>query len=365
MRLDNIYIDKLSLLCENDANGLVPRGLSRDIHWIIPDFTKGSGGHATIFRIIRMLGKKGHKNHVWLMDSTRNGSLIEAKQRIREWFFSDIELTLGVLVPEAACFVKCDIVVATSYSTAYFARAVKNVYRKLYLIQDFEPYFFPKSSMYFIAENTYRFALRPIAASSWLAKKMLDYGHRQVSYFDLAVDHSIYKPEKIASNGIRIAFYSRASTGRRLVEIGMLALYQLHVLYNVDFIVDLFGMDHTSVDAPFKYFVHGILSPNQLAELYNSATIGICFSATNYSLIPAEMMACGLPVLDIRNESTEGIYPNGTVFMEYPDAKLIAAKLNDIISSEELRREASKNGINYTQGLDWQSACDVFEKEIA
>ena len=43
---------------------------------------------------------------------------------------------------------------------------------------------------------------------------------------------------------------------------------------------------------------------NALADLYRRATVGVVFSATNYSLIPHEMMACGLPVVELDGEST-------------------------------------------------------------
>ena len=38
---------------------------------------------------------------------------------------------------------------------------------------------------------------------------------------------------------------------------------------------------------------------DDLANKYRSARVGIAFSPTNPSLVPYEMMACGLPVIDI------------------------------------------------------------------
>ena len=45
--------------------------------------------------------------------------------------------------------------------------------------------------------------------------------------------------------------------------------------------------------------------PEVLAWRYSEATVGLCLSLTNYSLIPQEMMACGLPCVDLAGGSTE------------------------------------------------------------
>ena len=39
-----------------------------------------------------------------------------------------------------------------------------------------------------------------------------------------------------------------------------------------------------------------------LADLYRESTIGMVFSTTNPSLVPYEMMACGLPVIDLKTD---------------------------------------------------------------
>ena len=49
-------------------------------------------------------------------------------------------------------------------------------------------------------------------------------------------------------------------------------------------------------------------SPHQLARLFCEATVGLCLSLTNYSLIPKEMLACGLPCVDLRGASAESVF---------------------------------------------------------
>ena len=49
-------------------------------------------------------------------------------------------------------------------------------------------------------------------------------------------------------------------------------------------------------------------SPGQLAQAYSQGTVGLCLSLTNYSLIPQEMMACGMPCVDIAGGSSEATF---------------------------------------------------------
>ena len=52
-------------------------------------------------------------------------------------------------------------------------------------------------------------------------------------------------------------------------------------------------------------------TPPALARLYNEATVGLVISLTNYSLMPKEMMACGLPVVDVRHPSVVSVFGAG------------------------------------------------------
>ncbi|MEJ0018277.1 MAG: hypothetical protein WDN25_17290 [Acetobacteraceae bacterium] len=40
------------------------------IHWLIPDFAPGSGGHMTIFRLVRWLEFMGHDCSIWITAPT-------------------------------------------------------------------------------------------------------------------------------------------------------------------------------------------------------------------------------------------------------------------------------------------------------
>jgi glycosyltransferase involved in cell wall biosynthesis len=61
------------------------------------------------------------------------------------------------------------------------------------------------------------------------------------------------------------------------------------------------------------------------------------FSASNYSLIPMEMMACGLPVVELDAESTRAVFPEGSVAFAPPTPHEMADVLQRVIESAEER----------------------------
>ena len=54
---------------------------------------------------------------------------------------------------------EADAAIATLWVTAFAVAHAPNVKRKFYLIQDFEPMFYPASTLYALAEETYRLGL--------------------------------------------------------------------------------------------------------------------------------------------------------------------------------------------------------------
>ena len=85
-----------------------------------------------------------------------------------------------------------------------------------------------------------------------------------------------------------------------------MALAELH-RRRPDVRIVLFGTDKP-LHAAFPYEHMGVLSPAQLARLYSEATVGLCLSLTNFSLMPKEMLACGLPCVELAGVSAESIF---------------------------------------------------------
>src|SRR5439155_1394611 len=63
--------------------------------------------------------------------------------------------------------------------------------------------------------------------SRWLAGLVRERYGASASHFDLAVDHEIYRADGAGERDGSVLFYARATTPRRAVPLGLLALEEL------------------------------------------------------------------------------------------------------------------------------------------
>lgn len=330
------------------------------INWVIPDMSAGSGGHMTIFRIVKYLQDFGHQNRVYIFGGCRQKSDKALKKFVDENFIetgAQFFTTLDEIKD-------CHALIATSWQTAYPVKAIRNAYQKFYFVQDFEPWFFPMGAEYKFAENTYRFGFYHITAGPWLTKILKENYQAKADYFNLAYDHKIYHSNYVKKQRQRprLAFYSRPVTPRRAFEMGMQTFRELD-RRGFDFEAYFFGMPKMDFDVKFKYRNLGILSHRQLAYLYNNIDLGIVFSTTNYSLLPHEMMACRCPVLDLKGPTLEGIFENDqNIFLAEPDPIKIADKIIWILENKKKCHQVVASAYQYVQQFSWKKSTKKVEK---
>ncbi|MGH7886615.1 MAG: rhamnan synthesis F family protein, partial [Candidatus Binatia bacterium] len=297
-----------------------------DIHWVVPSFGRGAGGHMTIFRFVEILERLGHRQTIWIQNAS--GALADAKARIQSWYRPIKDNVFVNFLPDDTRQMAGDVIIATDCWTVYPVSSTANFKERFYFIQDFEPYFHPAGENYLVAEQTYRMGLCGLCAGDWLKQKMQAFG-MWVRKWDLAVDHNFYFPEAKRQLDysrvpeVYIAFYARGYTPRRAKRLGIAAFEELQ-RRGRSFRVVMFGEEPENNAHSFNYEERGILPPEKLAEVYRNCHVGVVFSTTNYSLIPLEMMACDLPVVEIDAESTRAVFKNGEVSFAAPDPHSIA-----------------------------------------
>jgi glycosyltransferase involved in cell wall biosynthesis len=306
------------------------------INCVIPNFYEASGGHRTIFRLTRALEGAGYEVRFHVFGETHYVSDSEATETLRAHYFplkATVHLGVTEMPPAEVCM-------ASSWETAYAVRDFEACRRKVYFVQDFEPSFFPESTEKALAEETYRFGFECFCAGRWLAREMRKYGNRAES-FDLAYDPAVYSPGAEPYSKNRVAFYARHETHRRGTGLGLLALALLKRRRPETEVV-LFGSDRLPYELPFEFRLAGIMGERELAELYRSAAVGLSVSLTNYSLVPQEMLACGLPVVEMNLPSLREAYPDGDAGLRLadPNPAAIADALSSVLAlpDSEMRR---------------------------
>jgi glycosyltransferase involved in cell wall biosynthesis/GT2 family glycosyltransferase len=338
---------------------LAPRAGAGPLHvaWVVPAFGIGGGGHTTIFRMVRALERAGHRCSIWVhdpagIDPVSAGTM---RKRIRDHYFEiDAPVHSGF-----ADWSGADVAMATGWDTVYKVLRLDQTGARAYFVQDHEPEFYATSARALFAEQSYRAGLPCICASPWLAELMRDRYGAQATAFTLGADTDHYKPVGAPRRNDTIAFYARSFTERRGVELGVMALAEV-VRRRPGTRVALYGTN-AMVQAPFPYQHVGIVSPERLARLYSEATVGLSLSLTNYSLIPLEMMACGLPVVELSGRACEGVFGDDDALISLADdnPNAIADRLLELLDDDELRDRRSEDALAFARANTWDVGTGV------
>lgn len=333
------------------------------ICWIIPDFIPGAGGHMTIFRIASHLESYGHAVSFLVQGPSRYGTENEVARAINE-HFQPFGGRVGILGSELPVL-EGDALIATDRFTCYPTQALAGFRRKFYFVQDHETQFYPMGTEALLSENTYGLGFDCLCAGEWLAGLMRERFGAWAMSWPLAYDPASYFVDDTTPRALnRIAFYGRYVTDRRAVELGIMALDILHAR-GVAFHVDFFGWPLAGLKAAYAHTDHGVLAAPALGALYRGATVGLVFSATNHSLVNREMMACGLPVIDLDVESVRAIFPAEILHRVRPEPEAIADALQTLLGDPARRERLRVAGLAHIKGMSWDSSARLVEQAIA
>jgi len=265
----------------------------RTLTWLLPNLVPGSGGHRNVIRLANLLEGIEFECRIFFYGDERSApELINAIARdYGEAQFSVIDQINDVR--------DSDVLIGVHNSSIPFIKRVSSHKSKIaYLVQDFEPWFNPMSDSYLDALSTYfEKDISIFTSGAWMARKIKEVTGKDVPHFDFPVDKKIYTSEN-ANQREGVLFFAKQDTPRRLFEVGKRLISEVTKAVP-DTKVEFFGSSN-NIDLGLVAKNVGLLPTlDDLANKYRSARVGIAFSPTNPSLVPYEMMACGLPVIDI------------------------------------------------------------------
>jgi hypothetical protein len=316
------------------------------INWVTIPAGPNSGGHTTIFRVIRYLEAHGYRNRLYFYNVYDGDPEYYAAIAREAYGFSGPVHVLGSGAMDDA-----HAIVATSWATAYPVYNAQSRGKRFYFVQDYEPSFYPVGALSLLAENTYRMGLHAITAGKWLAHKLNAEFGMQADSFDFGCDTAAYSvlPGE-HRNGV--VFYARPEAARRGFELGFMTM-------------ELFAAQHPEIELhfygermgrlPFRCHDHGRVSPHQLNRIYNQCFAGLSLSLTNVSLVPHEMLAAGcIPVV---NDAEQNRMVLDNPFIRYAEAypQALVNELSSLARQPDLAT-LSKAAAASVLGSSWDDA---------
>ncbi|MBQ6355056.1 glycosyltransferase family 4 protein [Candidatus Saccharibacteria bacterium] len=326
------------------------------IAWLVPDFNNVSGGHRTIFSNFNYLVSQGY-----ICDLYVNSLTHESPELIVARISKDYGALKGTVHTGYELEGNYDAIVATSWDTVE-AVAGQSAGQKLYFIQDFEPWFFPMSDDYLSAERSYTYGLKGITIGHWLANKIGTNYPMNASSFDFCADLTKYRPLKSIKKEKAICYIFQPNKPRRGHKIALRAL-QIVQKIHPDVKIYLYGSEEQEFHN-LQVENLGVIPVERCNELYNKCTVGLCMSLSNPSRIPFEMMAAGLPVVELYRENNLYDLPEQGCFLAEPSPEAVATALLKLLENNALRDEMSSFGYRYMQKFPLEKGYEQFLKFV-
>ncbi|MFC4784705.1 rhamnosyltransferase WsaF family glycosyltransferase [Nocardioides sp. MAHUQ-72] len=262
------------------------------VGWVTTPPGPGSGGHTTMFRMIAALERHGHTCVVLLYDR-HHGSLRTHEHVIRSCW-PDVRAEVAWVDDGIGATDAC---VATSWATAHVLalRSEQLRIHRLYLVQDYEPYFYARGSEYELAADTYRFGFTNVALGRMVQERLTEEIGVSSELLPFSCDTTVYRR---VDGGPRsgIVFYAKPDVPRRGYRLGILALAEFHRRHP-DQEIRVYGDPLPELQIPVTRLSR--LAPSELNEIYNRSVAGLALSFTNISLVAEEMLAAGcVPIVN-------------------------------------------------------------------
>jgi GT2 family glycosyltransferase/glycosyltransferase involved in cell wall biosynthesis len=338
----------------------------RTVNWYIPDIDSPFyGGINSALRIADHLARtRGVQNRfvVWGSppDHFVRSALAAAFPALADSpivFYDGTQASLDAVPP-------ADAAIATLWVTAYAVAHSPGAKRKFYLIQDFEPMFYPASTLYALAEETYRLGLYGLCNTDNLRQIYAgDYGGKGMSFapaLDPTVFHARWRHQRTPGSPVTVFVYARPGHWRNCWEMASLALEELKRRLGDRVRIVTAGAWATGEggDNDIKHL--GLLDYRATGELYRNSDVGLALTVSKHpSYLPLELMACGVPVVAFDN-------PWGHWILRDEENSLLAKRTADHLADQlermcvdqELRERLSEQALKDIAAAhgDWDAA---------
>lgn len=336
------------------------------IAFVITRMVRFHGGQTSVLRLGTRLAQKGMKV-LYLIYKPQSVAEMKlcAKANLEGYkgsFASFDSFASGI----GEKYVMPDIVVATSWDTVSYVKKL-DTYR-MYFVQDYEPYFYQFGEEFLMSRSTYGQGLHMVSLGAW-NKMMIEKEASPVSpvdeisfpyeareYRGVSRDYDAYRDKKTVVLAVYVKYY-----GKRLPNL---------IPYILTNTANELGKKGITLDV--RYFGEagtyripggknlGQLTHAELAKLYSEADFGMVASMSNISLVPYEMHATGLPLIEFKEGTYPFFFPGDSALLASINDRDIADMLLEAIEDPDRLRAMNEKAGEYMKGLSWERTGDEF-----
>ena len=349
------------------------------------------GGPRNVYSMVRLLLEKGYDANILTFMDPRSRFLQRENNAVYAsgadflvpgklnsfaeshlWRADNIPLASGLAINISRlmrygilnAYPRADAYVATYWQSFYpvYSLCQKERIPMLYFVQANETTF---GSTYFykkFAERTYQTQSTRVTQSKWL-KRFLDekYGGEN-HYIGFGIDRNKFRPRNYQKENV-IFTIARSSydKGFDVFIKALNVLWSRRKDFKVIIAGDTSALKQVEIDFPYD-FVGWITDDNKLAELYSKSIFVNTGRHEALPMPPLEAMSCGSAVVltdmeGIREYAVDNV---NCLIAQNGDWKSVSDRVEEVMSSETLRKKISSGGLNTSSNYDWKSVCDRF-----
>lgn len=334
------------------------------ISFVVPNMMPFSGGQTSILRLGTGLSNLGlDVRYVCFedQDATTMTSIAKANLATVQGSFHS---------KSALQSLASDVWVASVWETAYIIRNLEGY--KAYFAQDYEPYFFPYGEKFLLAKQSYDIGLHVITLGAWIkqiieqhsfASRRLDtvpFPYEKAEYTFAQRDFDSY-PTK---STLKVAVYIKEEE-KRAPNLIPLLLGQAKAILSkqgISLDVSYFGGDPHMPYPNGKNL--GRLTKDRLLTLYHASDLGMVASLTNISLIPYEMLAAGLPIIEFKEGSFSSFFEEGTAILSELNPITLAEQIQAHVQAPATLRSMMSKAQTQLEGLNWDRTAAEFYRHL-